>query len=101
VNFEWDEGKNRENIRKHGFGFGDAWQIFEFPVLDELDARTYYGEERWTGIGLLGDRIVVVTFNYRGEDTIRIISLRKALRHERKRFEQALRDGLGTHRSND
>jgi uncharacterized DUF497 family protein len=55
VSFEWDEGKNRENIRKHGFGFGDAWQIFEFPVLDELDARTYYGEERWTGIGLLGN----------------------------------------------
>jgi len=28
VNFEWDEGKNRENIRKHGLDFEDAWKIF-------------------------------------------------------------------------
>jgi uncharacterized DUF497 family protein len=50
VNFEWDEVKNQENIRKHGFDFENAWEIFEYPVLDELDTRTYHGEERWTGI---------------------------------------------------
>jgi uncharacterized DUF497 family protein len=87
VNFEWDEAKNRENIRKHGFAFEDAWEIFEGPVLDEPDTRASYGEERWTGIGLLGNRVVVVTFTQRGEDTFRIISLRKALKHERKKFE--------------
>jgi len=26
VDFEWDEDKNLENIRKHGFDFGDAWE---------------------------------------------------------------------------
>jgi uncharacterized DUF497 family protein len=92
VNFEWDQAKNHENIRKHGFAFENAWEIFEFPVLYEVDTRTYYGEERWRGIGLLGDQVVAVTFTYRGEDTIRIISLRKALKHERKKFEQALPD---------
>jgi uncharacterized DUF497 family protein len=96
VNFEWDEGKNRENIRKHGFDFADAWEIFEAPMRTALDTREDYGEDRWNGIGLPGNRIVVVVFIERGEDTIRIISLRKALKHEREKFEEALRDGLGT-----
>ena len=92
MNFEWDENKNRENIRKHGFDFSDAWKVFETPLLDELDRRTYYGEERWTGIGLLENLVVVVTFTHPKEDAIRIISLRKALKHERKKFEQGFRD---------
>jgi uncharacterized DUF497 family protein len=96
VNFEWDEAKNQENIRKHGFVFGNAWEIFDCPVLYELDTRTDYGEEGWTGIGLLGDQVVAVTFTYRGEDTIRIISLRKALKHERKKFEEEITDRLGS-----
>jgi uncharacterized DUF497 family protein len=41
VNFEWDEEKNRENIRTHGFDFGDAWAIFDAPVLETIDKRTY------------------------------------------------------------
>jgi len=95
VNFEWDEDKNRENIRNHGFDFADAWEVFEAPMRTALDTREDYGEARWNGIGLLGNRIVVVVFTERGEDTIRIISLRKALKHERKKFEEALRDRLG------
>jgi uncharacterized DUF497 family protein len=39
VNFEWDEAKNRENIRKHGLDFGDAWEIFAGPLFPELDLR--------------------------------------------------------------
>jgi len=35
VNFEWDEDKNQENIRKHGLDFADAWEIFEAPMLTE------------------------------------------------------------------
>jgi uncharacterized protein len=97
VNFEWDEDKNQENIRKHGLDFADAWEIFEAPMRTALDARADYGEDRWAGIGFLGNRIVVVVFTRRGEDMIRIISLRKALKHERKKFEEALRDRLGTH----
>jgi hypothetical protein len=94
VNFEWDEDKNKENIRKHGFDFADAWEVFEAPLRVALDTRENYGENRWNGIGFLGNRIVVITFTHRGEDTIRIISLRKALKHERKRFEEAIRNRL-------
>lgn len=96
MNFEWDEDKNRANIRKHGFDFGDAWEIFESPLLKRPDTRAFYGEVRWTGIGLLGNRIVVIIFTHRDEDTIRIISLRKASKHERKDLEEEIRNGLGT-----
>jgi len=101
VTFEWDEEKNRENIRKHGIDFIDAWQIFEGPVLDSLDLRADYGEDRWIGFGMLDNRVVVVTFTEQVPNRIRIISLRKALRHERTKFEEALKDGLEARRRDD
>jgi uncharacterized DUF497 family protein len=93
VNFEWDEAKNRENIRKHGLDFADAWEIFDAPMLTNLDAREDYSEARWIGLGFLKNFIVVVTYT-ESEDVIRLISLRKALKHERTRFE-ALGNELG------
>ena len=100
MRFEWDEDKCKENVRKHGFDFADAWKVFSAPMLTEIDEREDYGEDRWIGIGMLDARIVVVVFNERedgDEEIIRIISLRKALTHERTKYEQALRDRLGAH----
>jgi uncharacterized DUF497 family protein len=95
VDYEWDEDKNRQNIHKHGLDFADAWEVFEGPVRVNLDTRANYGEDRWSGVGLLGNRIVVVSFTIREEETRRIISLRKASRHERKKFEKEITDRLG------
>ncbi len=39
MNFAWDEDKNQENIRKHGFDFADAWEIFEAPMRTALSIR--------------------------------------------------------------
>src|SRR5258708_1000045 len=68
VNFEWDEDKNQKNIRKHGLDFADAWEIFEAPMQTALDKSADYEEDRWTAIGLLGNRVVVVVFTERDED---------------------------------
>ena len=95
MNFEWDEDKNRKNIRKHGLNFGHAWEIFEGPLRINLDPRTNYGDERWNGIGLLGNRIIVVTFTMPDIETKRIISLRRATRYERKKFAEEIGDRLG------
>jgi uncharacterized DUF497 family protein len=97
MEFEWDEQKNRVNIQKHGLDFADAADLFASPMLISLDEREEYDEDRWIGLGMLKTRVIVVVYTERDEDTIRIISLRKALRHERERYEQALRDGLGTY----
>jgi uncharacterized protein len=56
-----------------------------------LDDRAEYGEDRWVGVGMTRSRIVVVVYTERDDgETIRIISLRKALRHERERYKKAL-----------
>ena len=89
MHFEWDAQKNYANVRKHGFSFADAWEIFAVPMLIDLDVRRDYGEDRWIGIGRLQSRIVVVIYTEPADAIIRIISLRKALSHEQYTYEQA------------
>lgn len=93
--FLWDERKNDSNVEKHGLDFADAPRIFTALMLVARDGRDRYGEDRWVGIGFLDARVVVVVFSEPDRDTVRIISLRKVLRHERHHFEQHLKDGLG------
>lgn len=93
--FEWDEDKNRENIRKHGIGFTQVPEMFGHELQEALDDRAKYGEDRWVAIGLLRGRTVVVVYTERDAGVIRIISARKAVSHERQRFEQFLADRLG------
>ena len=95
MHFDWDEEKNNANVHKHGLDFTDAWEVFELPMLIIRDNRADYGEERWAGLGILGNRIVKVVFTESDEITIRIISLRKALKYEREEFEQAFKNRLG------
>ena len=65
-------------------------------MLVHLDTREEYGEPRRIGIGMLETIRAVVAFTERsGGEIIRIISLRKALTHERKAFEKTLKNQLG------
>ena len=92
VKFEWDEDKNRENIRKHRVDFNDVPEMFVGPMFLSLDTRRDYGEDRWVGIGLLKSGCVVVVFVERDEDVIRFISARKAEKRERERYEKEIAD---------
>ena len=96
MRFEWDEAKNRANIRKHGFDFADAEQMFRGQLLIRPDVREDYGEERWIAIGMIQGRFAFLAFVERPEGSIRVISLRKAKSGERKEYEKALQNGLGT-----
>lgn len=97
MRFVWDPRKNQENIRNRNLDFAEARNIFQRPMLRMLDDRYDYGEDRWIAIGMLDSvRIVVVVFTERDENTIRIISMRKALSHEQKRYEQAYRNEFGS-----
>jgi uncharacterized DUF497 family protein len=90
VRFEWDETKNRANIRKHGIDFVDAVDVFNHPVLTLLDDREDYGEERWIALGWMKALVGVVVYVERHGDVIRIISARKATRNEARRYEQGI-----------
>jgi len=78
MQFEWDEAKNLENIRKHRIDFVDVPDMFDNSMLVEFDERTDYGEDRWIGIGFLGNGVAVVVWTERQGDVIRIISARRA-----------------------
>jgi uncharacterized DUF497 family protein len=64
--------------------------MFDGEMLIELDDRFDYGEDRWFGIGFLGLGIAVVVWTERKNNIIRIISARRANRHEQRKFEQYL-----------
>ena len=95
MKFEWDENKNESNIEKHGLDFEDASEIFDSPMLIALDTRQNYGEDRWIGLGLWEHRVVVVAYTYRDSDILRVISMRKALQHEKFQYEEFFRNRLG------
>ena len=50
MKFEWDEKKNEINIRKHKIEFRDVQQVFDGPMIVNIDDRMDYGEVRWSGI---------------------------------------------------
>ncbi len=70
---------------KHGIDFLDAEKIFSGITLTAEDTREAYGERRSLTLGLLEDQVVSVTHTERG-DGIRIISIRKATKHEARYY---------------
>jgi uncharacterized DUF497 family protein len=87
MKFEWDDEKNRGNIVKHGLDFNDAPEVFDGPIVERLDTRFDYSEERWIAIGLLRNVLcVVVIYSELTSSTVRIISFRKADKYEREAY---------------
>jgi uncharacterized DUF497 family protein len=97
MTFAWDEAKNRANLRKHGFDFADAEELFCGRLIVEADTRNDYEENRWSGLGIVGGCVAQVVFAEPMPGTIRIISLRKATSRERKEYEKAIQDRLEAH----
>jgi uncharacterized DUF497 family protein len=92
MRFEWDEVKNRRNLRKHKISFENAKLVFDDPqALSDRD-REVNDEERWQTVGAMDNSIIVVVAHTlreeAGEDVIRIISARKASPSERRAYEE-------------
>lgn len=87
MKFEWDDNKNETNIRRHGIDFHDATLIFEHSMLIKPDTRKDYGERRLVGLGMLFEVVIVIVFTKRG-NAIRVISIRRANRNERKIYQE-------------
>jgi uncharacterized DUF497 family protein len=85
--FEWDAAKNAANAAKHGINFEDAARIFEGPVLEEIDIRRDYGEERIIAFGEVGGNEIAIVYTMR-HGRRRIISARRAHSRERKAYRE-------------
>jgi len=93
IRFEWAPAKAESNERKHGVSFEEAKTAFwdEQGLLLE-DPEHPSGEERFVLLGLSRSlRLLVVVHTLRRGDVIRIISARKATRHEAKQYQSRLR----------
>lgn len=89
MNFTWDEKKRKSNLRKHGVDFADAEIIFAGATFTFEDDRFDYGELRFITMGLLRGMVVVIAHTEQ-EETIRVISMRKANKHEQEIYFQNL-----------
>ena len=90
MRFEWDEAKNRQNLKKHGIRFETAVLVFEDPHALSFQDRIVEGEERWRTFGAIYGRIVMVAHTWweeEGEDVIRLISARSATSYEERTYE--------------
>lgn len=91
IKFEWDNNKAQINIEKHGISFNEAATVFEDEeALLRDDPEHSEDEDRFILLGMSRvANILVVCHCYRGEDdTIRIISARKATKNETKQYNE-------------
>ena len=82
-------GKNARNVRKHGYSFEDASQVFEGVYLELEDEREDYGEPRRLVYGLLKGNVVVICYTPRAGEVYRIISVRKGNKGETNSYYQS------------
>jgi uncharacterized DUF497 family protein len=93
MQFEWDEQKNRANIKKHGVSFEEAQTVFFDPLAKVAeDPEHSMHEDRFIAVGQSSlHRVLLVVHCFRDSDaTIRIVSARKLTKSEKKQYEEGL-----------
>jgi uncharacterized DUF497 family protein len=99
MNYEWDPAKNQENIRKHKVSFELTILAIEDPhslfLYDEAHSQA---EDRYISIGNAEGRVLFVNEVEMDEDTIRIVSARRAGKNEVEAYNEhcSLFFGQGT-----
>jgi len=91
MNFEWDDRKAELNKKKHGVSFKEAATVFDdTDALQIFDPDHSEEEDRFILLGMSSIlRVLVVCHCFRAsDDTIRIISARKATRNESSTYER-------------
>ena len=91
-NFEWNPQKAHDNRDKHGVTFDEATTVFkDSQALSLFDPDHSETEERWITMGISEKgRLLIVIHTFREESDkaieIRIISSRKATKHETQEY---------------
>ena len=82
MNFEFDPKKDEANRRQRGVSLDLARELDWNAMQVILDDASQPNEERWIGVAPKEDRLYVAVYTVRGEDTMRIISVRAATNTE-------------------
>jgi uncharacterized DUF497 family protein len=86
----WDPDKAKSNVKKHGVHFSDAESVLYDPCALTIEDEDSKEEHRYVSVGMdsIG-RILVVVYAY-VNNHIRLISARKAEKHERRDYEKGI-----------
>jgi hypothetical protein len=95
VRFEWDPEKAAENVVKHGVTFEEASEVFTgtADLLTRSDLVHSEHEYRFQSIGPSSSGVLMVVWTERDEDTVRLISARRATPAERRLYRNYLTKG--------
>lgn len=86
--FEWDEVKAEKNIKKHGVSFETAGKVFlDARRIEYFDFAHSEEEDRYITVGIV-DGVLSVVYTYRENDSVRLISARRADANERRAYER-------------
>ncbi|MGA2536104.1 MAG: BrnT family toxin [Terracidiphilus sp.] len=76
-------------LEKHGVDFEEAATVFRDPLLLlQPDLEHSHEEDRWLALGKSTRHLLLVVVHTEDDQTIRLISARKAESKERKQYEQ-------------
>jgi uncharacterized protein len=95
MRFAFDAAKSASNQAKHGIDFVEAQALWNDPDRVEAPGRST-DEPRFQIVGRIGETTWTATVTYRHEETIRIISVRRARADEKAQYEEG--SGKGDHR---
>jgi uncharacterized protein len=83
MQYDWDPEKDALNRRKHGLRLEDGIPVVEdLNSISWVDDRFDYGEERIITLGPLREDVLFVVTATVHDDLTRIISVRRAEKHE-------------------
>ncbi len=89
LRFVWDLAKATANERKHRVGFQEATTVFDDSLTVTIpDPDHSHDEQRFLLLGLSSAGRLLVVAHTEREESIRIISARRANRRERRTYEE-------------
>ena len=89
MQIEFDTDKRDKTLTERWLDFARAGEVFAGVNVTAEDARFDYGEPRFTTVGVLDGRMVVMVWTPRG-GVRRIISMRKANEREIAKYAPTL-----------
>jgi len=89
MRIEWDAKKAKHNLKKHGVSFEEAATTLSDPIaLTGADPDHSNYEQRYVTFGVSARNRLLVVSHTEEDQTIRLISARKASKGERILYEE-------------
>ncbi len=88
--FKWDPRKAAANLKKHGIDFHEAATVLDDTLSSTFPDTVHSGlvEPRFLTIGMSSHGRTLVVAHTEHNDTVRIISARRATHHEQRFYEE-------------